>query len=260
MRVLLHLLGKKTPFRVIETHAGLGVYDLTSDAANRTQEWREGIGRLMVSNPTDVAKKLLEPYLALVRAKNPQNDLRTYPGSPEIARMLCRAQDRMIFCELHSDDCAILQRNLAEDNRAKAIKIDGWTALKAYLPPKERRGIVLIDPAFEEPREFARLASGLEEAYQRWETGIFMLWYPIKKEDEVRAFEKRITKLAIPKILHIEFSVGAERKTDALSACGLIIVNPPWTLEEEMKSLMPALVASLGHNDKGRYRLAWLAL
>lgn len=258
VRVLLHLLNKETPFRVIETHAGAGVYDLAGDAATRTQEWRGGIGRLMAHPPTGKAGKLLEPYLALVRNENSQKLLHRYPGSPEIARALCRKQDRMIFCELHPDDWAALKRNLGGDRRTKAIEIDGWAALKAYLPPKERRGLVLIDPAFEEPNEFNRLVSGLEEAYRRWKTGIFLLWYPVKNGDEVRVFERRIAKLGVPKILRIEFSVGALQKPDALSACGLAIVNPPWMLEDELKSLLPALSKHLGRASKGRYRLDWL--
>ncbi len=170
VRVLIHLLGKETPFSVIETHAGAAIYDLTSNAAIRTQEWREGIGRLMAHPPTGEVGKLLEPYLAVIRSENLQKELRRYPGSPEIARALCRKQDRMIFCELHPEDRATLAHNLGRDRRARAIEIDGWMALKAYLPPKERRGLVLIDPAFEEPDEFDRLASGLEEAHRRWKT------------------------------------------------------------------------------------------
>src|ERR1041384_2002531 len=142
-RVLAYLLCKETPFRVLETHAGAGLYDLFG-AAGRTQEWREGIGRLLEAPPTAEAGKLLEPYLAAVRAENPAG-LQRYPGSPRLARALCRKQDRLALCELHPEEYAALKGALGKDRRAKLIEIDGWLALKAYLPPKERRGLVLVD-------------------------------------------------------------------------------------------------------------------
>ncbi len=189
VRVLLYLCGKEAPFRVVDSHAGIGRYDLTREEPSRTNEWRAGIGRLIADPPDGKAGELLAPYLEIVRAQNPGGGLRNYPGSPAIAEALSRPQDRMIFCELHPEDHAALRRNIGGDRRAKAVAIDGWTALKAYLPPKERRGLVLVDPAFEEPDEFVRLAAGFEEAHRRWPTGIYLLWYPVKNRDEVRLCE-----------------------------------------------------------------------
>lgn len=258
VRVLLHLIQKDTPFRVIDTHAGIGRYDLTRDEASRTGEWHAGIGRLMANPPGGAAGELLAPYLDLVRGEN-RGALKSYPGSPAIAQKLCRTQDRMIFCELHPDDYAALRRNVGRDRRTKTAEVDGWTALKAYLPPKERRGAVLIDPAFEQPDEFRRLADGLQEACRRWATGIYLLWYPIKDREEVRLFERRIAGLQIPKILHVEFDVGAQTKNEALHACALAIVNPPWPLEDELKSIFPALVRAIGNANGAKFRLDWLA-
>lgn len=260
VRILLHLCGKEAPFRVIDTHAGIGRYDLSSNEASRTGEWRAGIGRLLERTPAGEAGELLAPYLALVRGENTGREIKNYPGSPAIAQRLCREQDRMIFCELHPDDHAMLRSNTGRDKRVKPVEIDGWTALKAYLPPKERRGLVLVDPAFEEPGEFERLASGLAEAHRRWATGIYLLWYPIKNGDEVRAFEKRMAALQISKILRAELSVGAgAEKLDALYACGLAVINPPWPLEDELKTLLPALGRSLAADGRGNHRLDWLA-
>lgn len=260
VRILLHLCGKEAPFRVIDTHAGIGRYDLSSNEASRTGEWRAGIGRLLERPPAGEAGELLAPYLALVGGENTGREIKNYPGSPAIAQRLCREQDRMIFCELHPDDHAMLRSNTGRDKRVKPVEIDGWTALKAYLPPKERRGLVLVDPAFEEPREFERLASGLAEAHRRWATGIYLLWYPIKNGDEVRAFEKRMAALQISKILRAELSVGAgAEKPDALYACGLAVINPPWPLEDELKTLLPALGRSLAADGRGNHRLDWLA-
>ena len=258
VRILLHLRGKEAAFRVIDTHAGIGRYDLAGETPNRTGEWRNGIAKLFDNPPAGEAASLLAPYLDLVRAQNEGGELRHYPGSPAIIQALCRPRDRMQFCELHLEDFATLRRNL-RDPRAGITEIDGWTALRAYLPPKERRGLVLIDPAFEAPGEFARLADGFAEAHRRWATGVFMLWYPIKDRDEVRRFERRMAGLQIAKVLRAELSVGTQPKPEALHACGLMIVNPPWRLEDELKILLPALQAALAANGGGQYRLDWIA-
>jgi 23S rRNA (adenine2030-N6)-methyltransferase len=258
-RVLAHLVAKESPFRAVETHAGAGAYDLAGEAAGRTQEWRQGIGRLIERPLADEAGRLLEPYLALIRAENPSGAVKLYPGSPLIARAFCRERDRMIFCELHPEEYAALHRAFKNDRRAKAIEIDGWTALKAYLPPKERRGFVLVDPPFEEPDEFEQLRDGLVEGHGRWPSGIFLLWYPIKNEHEVRQFERRLSKLEIQKILRIEFAIDRPSAEGPLSACGMMIVNPPWTLEKELKVILPALTERLGRDGAGYYRLDWLA-
>lgn len=258
-RVLAHLVAKEAPFRVIETHAGAGAYDLAGEAASCTQEWRQGIGHLMEQPLASETGQLLEPYLALVRAASRPGAVNVYPGSPLIARAFCRERDRMIFCELQSEEYAALHRTFKGDRRVKTVEIDGWTALKAYLPPKERRGFVLVDPPFEEPGEFERLRDGLAEGHRRWPSGIFLLWYPIKDEREARLFERRLVKLEIAKILRIEFAIDKPRVERALSACGMMIVNPPWTLEKELKTILPALAERLGHDGRGRYRLDWIA-
>jgi 23S rRNA (adenine2030-N6)-methyltransferase len=258
-RVLAHLVAKDSPFRAIETHAGAGAYDLAGEAASRTREWRQGIGRLLERPLAGDAGPLLAPYLALVRAENPPGAVNVYPGSPAIARAFCRAQDRMIFCERHPEEYAALKSSFRNEPRAKTLEIDGWAALKAYLPPPERRGFVLVDPPFEEPGEFERLRDGLVEGHRRWPSGIFLLWYPVKNEREVRRFERRLCKLEIPKILRIEFAIDKPRADGPLGACGMMIVNPPWTLEKELQAILPALAERLGRDGRGRYRLDWLA-
>jgi 23S rRNA (adenine2030-N6)-methyltransferase len=257
-RVLAHLVAKESPFRAIETHAGAGAYDLAGEAAGRTQEWRQGIGRLIERPLAGDAARLLEPYLALIRAENPSGTLKLYPGSPLITRAFCRERDRMIFCERHPEEYAALDRAFKNDRRTKIVEIDGWTALKAYVPPKERRGFVLVDPPFEEPGEFERLRDGLAEGHRRWPSGIFLLWYPVKNEREVRLFERRLGKLEIPKILRIEFAIGKPQAEGPLGTCGMTIVNPPWTLEKELRAILPALAERLGRDGAGRYHLDWL--
>lgn len=258
-RVLVHLLEKPAPFRVIDTHAGAGLHDLTGPEASKTGEWREGIGRLLGAKLEPEIRALLAPYLDAVAACNPRGRLTTYPGSPALVKNFLRMQDRLIACELDPRAASSLERSLGEDVRVKAIAIDGWTALSAYVPPKERRGVILIDPPFEEPDEFSRLAQGLETAHRKWATGIYMLWYPIKQPDEVLAFNRRLARCGIAKILHLELVVAPGADATKLQGCGLIVVNPPWTLEGELKQLLPALAAVLSRDGKGRTTLDWLA-
>jgi 23S rRNA (adenine2030-N6)-methyltransferase len=256
-RILLHLKGKPAAFRVIDTHAGAGLYDLAGAEASRTGEWRDGIARVLAARLDPPVAALLAPYLDVVATVNRGGPLLTYPGSPAIARAHLRPQDRLLACELEPGAARTLARHLGTDERTKAVAIDGWTALAAYVPPKERRGIVLIDPAFEAPDEFARLADRLALAHGKWTGGIYLLWYPIKHRDECDAFARRLRELAIPKLLRAELTVSAPR--DHLHGSGLVVVNPPWTLERELAALLPALAAILARDGTGGMRLDWLA-
>lgn len=195
-RILHYLREKPAAFRVIDTHAGAGLYDLTNEKAMRGGEWHSGIGKLMDAPIPQSVATLLSPYLDVVRAVNERDRLRVYPGSPALARAWLRPQDRLIACELEPKAAAALSRNLHGDNRIKTLLVDGWTALKAYVPPKERRGLVLVDPPFEAEDDFSRLASGLAAAHRKWATGVYALWYPIKGRREVDALAKRLRRLA----------------------------------------------------------------
>ena len=261
-RVLAHLCEKPAAFRVIDTHAGAGVYDLTATEADKTGEWREGIGRLLSAQIGTDVRNLLAPYLDAIAVCNSSERLTKYPGSPMIARGMLRRQDRLIACELEPRAAAALARNLHGDARVKTIAIDGWTALSAYVPPKERRGLVLVDPPFEQPDEFAQLAQGFENAHRKWPTGIYLLWYPIKEPAEVLAFTRRLARSGISKILRVELDVGpgvAPADATKLQGTGLIVVNPPWTLQNDLSRLLPVLAAVLGRDGKDRATLDWLA-
>jgi 23S rRNA (adenine2030-N6)-methyltransferase len=257
-RILTYLREKPAAFRVIDTHAGAGLYDLASSEASRGAEWPHGIGRLFGADLPPKIAKPLAPYLDAVRALNPSGKLRTYPGSPAVVQALLRRQDRLIACELEPHAAAALRRNLRSDKRAKAIEIDGWTALSAYIPPVERRGLVLIDPAFEQKGDFARLAHSLELAHHKWPTGIYILWYPIKGRPDPDALAKRVKRLGIPKILRAELTVSPLSDPTRLNGCGLIILNPPWTLAGDLAVMLPFLAGLLGHDGKGTSRLDWL--
>jgi 23S rRNA (adenine2030-N6)-methyltransferase len=274
VRILLHLRAKPAAFRVIDTHAGAGLYDLAGAEATRSGEWREGIARLLAAfsgsgrRTGEGAGALLAPYLDAVAALNDGGRLTTYPGSPALVRAFMRAQDRLTACELEPKAAAALARNLHGDRRSKAIAIDGWTALNAYVPPKERRGLVLIDPPFEDAGEFPRLAQALEAAHRKWASGSYLLWYPIKEREASDALARRLLRGGMAgsgsasktasKILRVELRVGQPRDANRLAACGLMLVNPPWTLESELAVLLPELAAALSGDGRGSHRVDWL--
>ena len=258
-RVLMHLRGKPGAFRVIDTHAGAGVYDLGSVEAGKTQEWRDGIGRLIGAELDATVRALLAPYLDAVAALNASGALAAYPGSPALARAWLRLQDRLIACELEPQAAAALARWLAGDARAKAVAIDGWTALTAYVPPKERRGLVLIDPPFEREGEFSRLVQGLAAAHRKWPTGHYLLWYPIKDRNEVAAFVHKLARSGIAKMLRVELIVASSPEETGLRGSGLIVVNPPWTLHDELEVLMPALARILSRGATCKFLYQWIA-
>ena len=259
--VIEHLKLKPAPFRVIDTHAGTGRYALDAVAATKSGEWRDGIGRLLSGPiPADVAQTLA-PYLDAVRSANPNmSDApnafpAVYPGSPLIARSLLRRGDNLVANELHPADHAELARHFAGDPQTKVMALDAWTAMKSLLPPKERRGVVLVDPPFEEPGEFHRLADGLRDATRRFETGIYLLWYPIKDPKRIRSFRARLADLGIGKLAVAELWIRKPVNPDLLNGCGLAIVNPPYLLGEKLDVLLPFLADRLaaGPGAEGVY-------
>jgi 23S rRNA (adenine2030-N6)-methyltransferase len=255
-RILVYLRNKPAAFRVIDTHAGAGLYDLRGPEATRSPEWRDGIERLLRAEIDGAARALLAHYLDVVAALNPGGDLAAYPGSPALVRALLRSQDRLIACEFEPGAAAVLAHSLGGDRRAKAIAIDGWTALNAYVPPPERRGVVLIDPPFEAADEFSRLAQALEAAHRKWPTGIFLCWYPTHGRQDAEALSRRLCRSAIPKLLRCEVDFAMQQQPVRLAGCGLVVVNPPWTLRDELDVLLPCLAKAFAG---GGYRVDWLA-
>ena len=258
-RILHYLRGKPAAFRVIDTHAGAGLYDLTGAEASRGGEWHDGIERLLAARLAEPVAALLAPYLDAIGALNERSRLRVYPGSPAIARAWLRPQDRLIACETEPKAAAALGRHLRGDSRIKTLVLDGWTALTAYVPPPERRGLVLVDPPFEADGDFHRLSHGLGLAHRKWATGIYALWYPIKGRSEPDALAKRLRRSGVANILRAELIVAPLSDPTRLNGCGLVLVNPPWTLHGELSVLLPALAAILGRQGQGTFKLDWLA-
>ena len=258
-RILMHLRAKPAAFRVIDSHAGAGLYDLAGPEATRGGEWHAGIERLRGARLDVETAALLAPYLDTVAGLNGSGRLSLYPGSPALVRAWMRPQDRLIACEFEPKAAKALAGNLRGDARVKALQIDGWTALIAYVPPKERRGLLLVDPPFEQDGDFTRLWQGLAVAHRKWATGLFQLWYPIKGRAEPEALAKALKRLRIGRILRAELMVAPLSDPARLNGSGLILVNPPWTLEAELLTLLPALAALLGEGGKDGFRLDWLA-
>jgi 23S rRNA (adenine2030-N6)-methyltransferase len=257
-RLIAYMQGKDKAFRVIDTHAGIGLYDLTAEEAQKTGEWQSGIGKLIDASFTPDVAALLAPYLDAVRSLNPQGGLSYYPGSPKLTRMLLRPQDRLSAMELHPDDFRKLSREFEGDFQVRATELDGWLALGAHLPPKEKRGIVLVDPPFELEDEYERLVSGLVKAYRRFPGGTYCLWYPMKKSAPVNAFHAALKETGITKMLCAELTVISDRETAGLNGSGLIIVNPPFTLKDELSIMLPAIKSLLAQDRYASARSFWL--
>jgi 23S rRNA (adenine2030-N6)-methyltransferase len=260
VRMLTYLQDKQAAFRVIDTHAGAGVYDLTGEEASRGGEWLLGIARIMQARFSQTTIPLMKPYLDIVRAFNPTLPLKTYPGSPLIARALLRPQDRMTACEVEPKARKHLIDALRRDTQARVVDLDGWTALPAFVPPKERRGLVLIDPPYEQKDEFERLAGGFAEAFGKWPTGSYLLWYPVKSRRATDDLARQVAKAAASgkppgRCLRLEFSIAPRSTETSLTSAGLLIVNPPWTLAGELKAILPELEKPLGQGGAGRFRL-----
>ena len=261
VRILIYLQDKPAAFRVIDTHAGAGVYDLTGEEARRGGEWLTGIARIMQARFSETTLPLVKPYLDIVRAFNPQRELKAYPGSPLIARALLRPQDRLTACEVEPKARKRLIDALRRDTQARVVDLDGWTALPAFVPPNERRGLVLIDPPYEQKDEFERLAAGFAEAFAKWPTGSYLLWYPVKSRRATDSLARHVADAVAARPRRPENACGwssasRRRPPDAgLASAGLLIVNPPWTLMGELKAILPELEKPLGQGGAGRFRL-----
>ncbi len=260
MRCVAYLKLKDAPFRVIDTHAGSGSTRLDHREAATTSEWRRGIARVFGADaepwPADTAD-LLAPYFDAIRTENPDGKLIIYPGSPLLAVGQLRGGDALIANERHPEDVSTLRGLLGKDKACKVLSEDGYLTLKASLPPKERRGLILIDPPFEEPGELIRMTEALAESLARFATGTYLLWYPIKDEKPIARFHRGVREAAlaarIEPPLRVELLLRPARNPLLLNGCGLIVVNPPFTLERDLKLLLPELARRLGEPGKGSF-------
>lgn len=254
-RLLIALGGKGRPYCYLDTHAGIGRYDLAHEWAQKAREFENGIGRIWDRKDSPDA---LLPYLEIVRGENPRGRLRSYPGSPLFALKLRRAGDRLVLTELNETDCAELAGTVSRARDVTVQRMDGYQALKAFLPPKERRGLVLIDSSFDRSGEFPRLARSLKTAHERWPTGVYALWYPMMGSAVVEDFARAIVRTRIRKILRLEMLVRSARDRETVPGCGMIIVNPPWKLDAETRPLVDWLAAALAQDNSAHAKVDWL--
>ncbi|MGQ0676037.1 MAG: 23S rRNA (adenine(2030)-N(6))-methyltransferase RlmJ [Rhodospirillales bacterium] len=251
--IVERLKEKPAAFSVLDTHAGAGLYDVESPEARKTGEYARGFGRVAGRGGLPPA---LWPYLAAVAAANPGGDWRFYPGSPVIVRALLRQQDRLVACELHPEDAHDLDRRFRGDRQAQVHHRDGYEALGALLPPLERRGLVLIDPPFEDPSERRLVVQALASAHARWPQGIYALWYPVKSRAEARLFHAELVNTGIRRQLAAEMTVRGGDDPTILNGCGMAIVNPPFKLDETFRAVLPALHQCLA--GEGGSDVRWL--
>jgi 23S rRNA (adenine2030-N6)-methyltransferase len=248
--VLERLTEKPAPFAVLDTHAGIGVYDLAGDEARRNPEFEAGVGRIF-----DRGLDAASAYMERLREANGAK-LTVYPGSPELIRSFLRERDQLIACELHPEDAARLKARYRRDPRIAVHQRDGYEAVNALLPPRERRGLVFIDPPFEDEAETERLTAALASGLRRWSAGVFMAWYPLTDARVGERLSRAALAGAFPKALRAEFAAYAADEA-SFRGGGLIVCNAPWRLDEKLRALCEALAGVLG-DGRASWRLEQL--
>ncbi|SKA26123.1 DNA processing protein [Vibrio cincinnatiensis] len=252
--ILNALQQKDKPFVYHDTHSGVGRYDLTHEWSEKTGEYKQGIARIWQQNVTPSA---IDSYLAAIKALNNGNTLRYYPGSPRVARTHLRPQDRMVLTELHPSDYPLLEQEFQRDRQVAIYKEDGFARLKASLPPKERRGLVLIDPPYELAKEYRDVVQAIAQSYKRWSTGIYAIWYPVVNRCDIDDMLEGLANLGIRKILQIELGVAPDTNERGMTASGMIVINPPWKLESEMQEILPFLKQAIAPVT-GHFKVEWV--
>ena len=253
--VVRALQRKDAPLRVLDAHAGSGVYDLRSNEARKNEEFAGGIGRLLAASqpPAEV-----QDYLAAVRALNAsRKDLDLYPGSPQVARHLLRPADHLELLELHPAALARLHRNFGRDSRVHIHDRDAFEGVPALVPPPEKRGAVLVDSSYEVKEDFTAVIELLKTCHRRWPGGVYLLWYPLIRHPLAERFTAKVRATGIPKILQAELRVEAEG-FDGMRGSGLCIVNPPFGLDQKLNTLLPWLWTTLKNDERSGWRVEWL--
>lgn len=253
--IIESLKEKDKPFLYLDTHAGAGRYQLSGEYAERTGEYLEGIARIWAQ---ESVPEELKTYLEAVSALNPRGDLRFYPGSPLIAAHLLRDYDKLNISELHPSDFPLLRNEFSRDNRARVVREDGYQQLKSQLPPLSRRGFVLIDPPYELKSDYQAVVKGIQEGHRRFATGTYAVWYPVVLRQQIKRMVKDFQATGIRKILQIELAVRPDSDQRGMTASGMIVINPPWKLEAQMKSVLPWLHKVLVPEGTGHTLVEWI--
>lgn len=256
-RIIFSMTGKQKPIAVLDAHAGTGQYDLMGEKAGKTLEWQNGVAKLGPPFSSEV-EYLLAPYRKALSTLNTGASTFTYPGSPKIAATLMRPEDRLLLNELHANDCETLCQNFADDKKVRVTQIDALTSVKSSLPFAERRGVILIDPPFEVPDEFQRVLNILRQGLRRMANGVFVMWYPIKDTPQTEEFLTALKLISPGNALRVELSVQEQRADGPLVGSGVVVVNPPWKLDQELALLLPHLAKRLALDETGSTQTIWL--
>ncbi|MQL49852.1 23S rRNA (adenine(2030)-N(6))-methyltransferase RlmJ [Photorhabdus khanii] len=254
--IIESLKEKEKPFLYLDTHAGAGRYQLSGERAERTGEYLEGIAR--VWQREDLPQEL-KAYMSAVTALNQSSNLRYYPGSPLIARHLLRQDDKFNLTELHPSDYPLLRNEFSRDNRSRVVREDGYQQLKSQLPPQSRRGFILIDPPYELKSDYQAVVQAIQEGYKRFATGVYALWYPVVLRQQIKRLVRDLEATGIRRILQIELAVRPDSDQRGMTASGMIVINPPWKLEQQMKSVLPWLHKALVPEGTGHTLVKWIA-
>jgi len=254
-----HLKKKPAPFFYLDTHAGRGLYDLSESAAQRSGEYKDGIGRILDA-PAATLPVEIATYVRLVResAGKGHSAITAYPGSPLIVANLRRPTDRLVLMETQPKEASALRTAIGKAKLVSVLETDGYAALKAHLPPRENRGLVLIDPPYESDLEFDRVLAGLELAHERWPPGTYCIWYPLTDRAGPVRFRRELERTGIRKVLDVQLNVLPPDAQVGMAGAGLVIVNPPWTLDERLKELLPQLHRLLSPGGPGGTSIDWL--
>ncbi len=253
--ILTAMKEKEKPFLYLDTHAGAGRYLLSSERAERTGEYLEGIAKIW---QRDDCPAQMEAYLTVLRHYNRSGQLRYYPGSPLIARQLLREDDKLNLTELHTSDYPLLRNEFQKDPRAKVQRADGYGQLKSQLPPASRRGVILMDPSYELKSDYQDVVTGMAEAYKRFSTGVYAIWYPVVLRQHIKRMLKGLESSGIRRILQIELAVRPDSDQRGMTASGMIVVNPPWKLEQQMTDILPWLHQVLVPSGHGHTLVKWV--
>ncbi len=255
IHILEHLKKKQKPFCYVDTHAGAGRYSLTSEHAEKTQEFVQGIGALWQAKNLPA---VIEAYVNVIKEFNLQGSLNYYPGSPLIAKHLLRRQDRLFLYELHSTDVKLLGSTLNQDRRVQLHHEDGLKHCIGLMPPAQRRGLVLIDPSYEVKADYDQVLETIIQLYKRFATGTYALWYPVVERSRINEIEKKIQDSQLKNVQLFELGQLADSHARGMTASGMIVINPPWTLMAEMEQALPYLAKQLGLANQGSYRIKQL--
>lgn len=242
VRLLTYFQRKDKPFRVLDTHAGIGQYDLNAEEMQKTGEWLQGIAKVLATPRPEPVEELLAPWLKVIGNMNGQDagsGLTVYPGSPALTRALLRKIDRLTLTELHPADFKTLSQLFAGDLQVKTIHLDGWLALGSFLPPKEKRGFVLIDPAFERVDEYAVMTNAVIKGWRKWSGGTYAIWYPMKDKAAIRRMHDSFREAGLRDVLAVELNAGKSGPDTRMLGSGMTLINPPYTLAGELRTLLP---------------------